>query len=338
MATPVSIEKFLELGKQFPVIDVRTPAEFEQGHIPGAHNVPLFSNDDRVVVGTLYKQQGREPAILKGLELVGPRLKGIVESVNALAKEKTVLTHCWRGGMRSGSVAWLLETYGYKVYTLQKGYKGFRNLVLSSFTAPLKLTVLGGRTGSGKTLVLQELARQGEQVIDLEKLAHHKGSSYGSLGEKKQPSQEHFENKLAVELMALDHTRNTWLEDESRKIGTNLLPAGLWEQLCAAPLVCIDLSTEARLGYLVAEYGKYSKEELKAATLRIGKKLGGQHVKRAVEAIDQGDLRTAAEISLVYYDKTYDFGIAKREKENVKRFAFETLDASRIAATLRKPS
>ncbi len=334
MATSLDIEEFLSKSEQYPIIDVRTPAEYLQGHIPGAHNVPLFSNEERVIIGTIYKKEGREPAILKGLELVGPKLKSIVESANTIAKEKTILTHCWRGGMRSGSVAWLLEMYGYKVYTLKKGYKAFRNFALEEFKKTRSLLILGGRTGSGKTLVLQELSKKGQQVIDLEKLAHHKGSSYGSIGEEKQPSQEHFENKLAMQLMKTDSAKVLWLEDESRKVGANMVPEGLWRQMLEAMLHYIDLPAEVRTKYLVEEYGKYSKEDLKAATQRITKKLGGQHAKRALEAIDEGDLATACAISLVYYDKTYDFGTSQREQEKVKKFPFDELNPAFIAQSL----
>lgn len=316
------------------MIDVRTPAEFEQGHIPGAHNIPLFTNEERKIIGTLYKQEGKQPAILKGLELVGPRLHEFISQASAIPNSGTLLLHCWRGGMRSGSMAWLFETYGFKCITLKGGYKTYRHHVIESFAKPVSMVVLGGRTGSGKTLILHELEHLGEQVIDLEKLAHHKGSSFGSFGEEKQLSQEHFENEVSFAFSKLDPARKCWLEDESRKIGINVLPDPLWHQLRAAKVACIDLAPEARLEHLVKDYGKFTKEELITATLRIGKKLGGQHVKRAVEAIGEGDLKTACEITLVYYDRSYEYGLSQRPPENITKFSFDKLDVTMIAKAI----
>ena len=318
------------------MIDVRTPAEFEQGRIPGAFNIPLFTNEERIIIGTIYKQEGKQPAILKGLELVGPRLHEFILQANAIRNTGTLLVHCWRGGMRSASMAWLFESYGFKCFTLKGGYKKYRHQVLESFAEPKNIIIVGGRTGSGKTLILHELIKLGEQVIDLEKIAHHKGSSYGSFGEEKQLSQEQFENEVSFAFSQLDTSRICWLEDESRKIGINVLPDALWFQMRAAKVMCIDLSLEARVNYLAEEYGRFSKEELITATQRIGKKLGGQHVKRAVEAIEEGDLKTACEITLVYYDRSYEYGLSQRPKENIIPCKFTVLDPAAIAASLKK--
>jgi tRNA 2-selenouridine synthase len=181
-------------GKPLPMLDVRSPGEFARGHIPGAQNIPLFDNEGRAEVGTIYKQKGKQPAILRGLELVGPNMATMAERGRLTAIDNTVFVHCWRGGMRSGSVAWLLESYGVKVFTLKGGYKAFRRYMQQQFEAPKNLLVLGGRTGSQKTTWLHALQGDGEQVIDLEGLACHKGSSFGMLGEHPQPTQEQFEN------------------------------------------------------------------------------------------------------------------------------------------------
>jgi tRNA 2-selenouridine synthase len=336
LPTPVDIQEFIQLSETHPVLDVRTPAEFEQGHIPGAHNIPLFSNEERKIIGTLYKQEGKQPAILKGLELVGPKLHEFISQAKNISNSGTFLLHCWRGGMRSASMAWLFETYGFKCITLKGGYKKYRTQVLESFNESKNILVLGGRTGSGKTLILHELMRKGEQVIDLEKIAHHKGSSYGAFGEEKQLSQEQFENEVAFAFSKVDVKKKCWLEDESRKIGINILPDGLWSQMRASKVVCIDLALEARVAYLAEEYGKFTKEELITATQRIGKKLGGQHVKQAVEAIEEGDLKTACAITLVYYDKSYEYGLSQRSQENIIKFSFETLDVEHIADIIIK--
>src|ERR1700729_2778761 len=187
-----SINNFLQLASSIPVVDVRTPAECAQGHICGAHNIPLFSNEDRVQVGTTYKQVGREQAILLGFDLTGSKWSGFIKQALEIAPGKKIGLHCWRGGMRSGAMAWALSLYGFEVYLLEGGYKKYRNWVLEQFDERYNLIILGGMTGSGKTQILQQLQKAGEQVIDLEDLAQHRGSSYGSMNKLVQPTQEQF--------------------------------------------------------------------------------------------------------------------------------------------------
>ena len=176
----------------------------------------MFTDAERARVGTLYKQQGRDAAMLEGLRIVGPKMALIVEKARMLAPDGKIGVHCWRGGERSASVAWLLEKAGFiEVFTLQRGYKAFRELVLSSFSSPKKLMILGGYTGTGKTEMLALLREQGEQVVDLEGLARHMGSAYGGIGKGAQPTTEHFENLLWDELSKQDPHRTIWLEDES---------------------------------------------------------------------------------------------------------------------------
>lgn len=335
MPTSVNIIEFLKLSEIHPILDVRTPAEFEQGHIVGAINLPLFTNEERVIVGTLYKKEGKQPAVLKGLEIVGPKLKEYVEEAIKLNKSNTFLVHCWRGGMRSSSMAWFLETYGFKCITLKGGYKNYRKHVLESFNEQKNIVVLGGKTGTGKTIVLHELQKQDEQIIDLEKLAHHKGSSFGMLGEQEQTSQEQFENELSFQLSKINPEKKCWIENESRGIGKNIIPVGLWEQMKNAIVVSIELPIKERIDYLVKEYGIFTKEELIIATKRIGKRLGGQHVKRALEALEAGDHKTAFEICLVYYDKTYNYGEEKRAKEKITHCEFDKLNAEQIARKIK---
>ena len=296
----------------------------------------MFTNEERILIGTLYKKEGKQPAVLKGLEVVGPKLHEYVNDAIKLNKSGTFLVHCWRGGMRSSSMAWFLETYGFKCFTLKGGYKNYRKRVLDSFQEEKNIVILGGKTGTGKTLILHELEKQNQQIIDLEKLAHHKGSSFGSLGEEEQPSQEQFENNLSFQLSKIDSQKKCWIENESRMIGKTILPSGLWEQMKKASVISIGLPIEERVNYLVEEYGKFSKEELAEATERIGKKLGGQHVKRAIDCIGAGDYKTAFEICLVYYDKTYNYGEEKRGEDKIVHCDFEKLDAEEIAKAIKK--
>ncbi|MFN7899561.1 MAG: tRNA 2-selenouridine(34) synthase MnmH, partial [Synechococcaceae cyanobacterium] len=189
-----------------PLLDVRSPAEFAQGHIPGAINLPVFDDAERAEIGTLYKQQGREAAVLRGLALVGPRLESLAACLAeraAASPGQPLRLQCWRGGMRSDSVAWLAGRLGLATLVLQGGYKAYRQWVLAQFERAWPLRLLGGRTGTGKTALLLALRQRGVAVLDLEGLAHHRGSSFGGLGLPPQPSSEHYENRLATGLQAM---------------------------------------------------------------------------------------------------------------------------------------
>ena len=338
MPTSVNIQEFLELSEKYPIVDVRSPGEYEYGHIPGAHSIPLFSNEERAVVGTAYKQVSREFAVNKGLAFFVPKMKELVDCARSLGTGNTLLVHCWRGGMRSSSVAWLLELYEFKVYLLRGGYKVFRRMALENFNEERKILILGGRTGSAKTLILKELSELGEQMVDLEQLAHHKGSTFGALGEKPQPTQEMFENQLFLQLYKTDKSKTVWLEDESAMIGSKAIPKLFFEKMRRSNTVFLDIPFDVRLQYLTDEYGKFDPEGLKDAIKRITKKLGGVGTKIALEAIDSGDIKTAFEICLKYYDKTYDYGKNKREPETVVSCTFDTLNIKEIANEIVKTS
>ncbi len=333
MPQALPIQEFLLLNS--PVIDVRSPGEFDHGHIPGAHNLPLFSNEERAVVGTLYKNKGRDAAMLEGLRFIGPRMAELVERSRAIAPDGNIRVHCWRGGERSASVAWLLEKAGFeKVVTLVHGYKAFRKQVLDSFIQPLGLRILGGYTGTGKTQLLHLLKERGEQVIDLEGLAKHKGSSYGGIGEAAQPTTEHFENLLWDELRKIDPSRPLWLEDESINIGRVKMPDALFARLRSAPVLFVDMPAKFRVQLLVEVYGSYPKKELAEATMRIERRLGPQHAKDALAALEQGDLHTVAAIALSYYDKTYARGLSNRDPAKTTLLQVDTKDLNEIAARL----
>ena len=335
MNTPINIEEFIILAQQFPVIDVRGPAEFGHGHIPGAHNIPVFDNEERAKVGTAYKQIGKETAIKIGYELANPKIKSFITQVQEIVKPSTInhrpstiLIHCWRGGMRSEKFARMLNEYGYKTHTLIKGYKAYRNFVLESFNNNANILIVGGETGSGKTEILQKIKERGEQVIDLEDIAHHKGSAFGSLGEKPQPTYEQFENNLSFALNKLDLSKRIWLEDESRNIGRVQIPQALWDKMKQAPILRVSIPKKLRIERLVIDYGKFSKEELKNCVLKIQQRLGGQHVKYALEELEKGNLHDVADITLTYYDKAYNYNHEKRNMKDVFIIECETADAS----------
>ena len=333
MVRPLDIADFLLDGA--PIIDVRSPGEYTQGHIPGAHSLPLFSNEERAVVGTLYKQQGRDEALLEGLRIVGPKLASIVEQARAIAPDGKIRVQCWRGGERSGSVAWLLDKAGFaEVSTLRKGYKAFRNHVLASFEQAFDLRVLGGYTGTGKTELLGHLRALGEQVIDLEAIAQHKGSSFGALGEKPQPTTEHFENLLWNEARKLDGTKHLWVEDESVMIGRCKIPQPFYDRMRTAVLYFAEMSQADRANRLVIDYGKFPVEQLAEAVARIEKRMGPQHCKAALAALKEGDLRTVAILTLTYYDKAYGHGTAQRDPKRVVRLPVSSYDFSGIAPSM----
>ena len=315
------ITTFIELYQHYPIIDVRSEQEYEHAHIPGAVSLPLFSNEERKVVGTIYKQQSREAAIKKGLEFFGPKMKHIIDFVEKLLKEKNIdskvlVIHCWRGGMRSAAIAWLLDLYGFKIYTIIGGYQAYRNWVLDQFKIDWKFNILGGYTGSGKTIILQEFEELKIPYIDLEGIAGHKGSAFGRIGLPPQQSCEMFENKLAKELQKnsiLFPNQKIWLEDESQRIGAVSIPHVLWLTIRNQNVFFIKIPFEQRLEYIVETYGKLNIEELKEAVLRIKKKLGGLETKISIEHLEKENIKEAFRILLHYYDKLYQKALDQRE-------------------------
>lgn len=311
----INIEEFLKLSLQHPIADVRSPSEFQHAHIPGALLLPLFTDEERKIVGTTYKQKSREDAIKIGLDFFGPNMKQILlqaESVLNKYNTKTILVHCWRGGMRSAAIAWLLDLYGFQVYTLQGGYKAYRNWVLQQFNKQYALQILGGYTGSSKTETLQAIQKQGSVVVDLENLANHKGSAFGSLGMPNQPSTEMFENKLAMALRQaeqnlLETNQNCiWLESESQRIGSINIPTPFFLQMKAAPYIFLDIPFDKRLAFIGTHYGNFEKIELINAVLRIKKRLGGLETKTAINFLLEDNITACFEVLLKYYDKYYE--------------------------------
>lgn len=316
----IHIEQFLELAKQHPVLDVRSPGEYKHAHIPGACSLPLFTDEERKIVGTAYKQESREQAIKLGLDFFGVKMRKMVEEAEQLSSNsKTVLVHCWRGGMRSAGVAWLLDLYGFKVFTLVGGYKKYRNYVLDTFRLPFQFNILGGYTGSGKTELLKALKERGEKVIDLEGIANHKGSAFGNIGMPPQPGQEMFENLLAKELRkSLEGQPESpvWLEDESQRIGLVNIPGELWKTMRQSPVYFLDIPFEERLKHIVQEYGQLDPEKLADAIGRISQKLGNLNAKTAILLLNEGKITESFDILLKYYDKHYFKSLHNREGIN----------------------
>lgn len=316
---PIDIDTFLDLRESHPVLDVRSPGEYRHAHIPGAHSFPLFDDNERKEVGTTYKQQSREQAIKIGLDFFGPKMRPMVDQAEAIAEKSgshTLLVHCWRGGMRSGGVGWLLDLYGFNVHTLVGGYKSFRRWSLEQFEKEYPLQLIGGYTGSGKTDLLNALVKKGEAILDLEGLAHHKGSAFGNIGQPEQPTQEHFENKLALALLkaAGGQTARIWVEDESQRIGQVNIPGAFWEHMRQSSVCFLDIPFEKRLAYIVQGYGSLDVQRLCDATDRIRKKLGDKNATEAIAFLQNGQITEAFDILLSYYDKMYKKSLFNREQ------------------------
>jgi len=325
MHQETDIDTFLKLAGEIPVIDVRTPAEFKQGRIPVAHNIPLFSDAERKSVGIAYKTKGRQHAILKGMDYARPKMKSYVEKALKTSPNQNLLIHCWRGGMRSASMAWLFEISGLHCHVLKGGYKSFRNKVLACLNETYPFLVIGGLTGSGKTGILRSLAGKSEQILDLEGLAHHKGSAFGHIGEKAQSTNEQFENDIFWTLNQLESGRIIWVEDESRGIGKNTIPGGIFERMRQAPLIFLDVPLKIRIQRLVKDYTGCPDELLLSSIEKISKKLGGQITREAIRSIHIKNYAKTAELLLRYYDKTYLFSLGKRDPDKVFRIRIEDL-------------
>lgn len=295
-------------------MDVRSPSEYIQGNIPGSVSFPLFSDSERAEIGTAYKKKSRQEAVELGVLILEPKIDSLLDQAASLLTSHSRIL-CWRGGMRSGFTAQLLELLGYNTHTLKGGYKSYRRWVLQRLNsaASLNLRILGGLTGSGKTAVLQALQKIGEQVIDLESLAGHRGSVFGGIGLAPQPTQEQFENTLALQLESMDWSKPVWLEDESRLIGCCHVPHSLYQSMLQSPLFLMECSQEERMENLLSQYGQASKEQLLEATRRIHKRLGSQRTKLTEELFIQGRTREAFEQLLYYYDKTYQHQLSQRQ-------------------------
>jgi len=327
------VDNFLKLSVNTPIIDVRSPSEFENGHIFGAINMPIFSDAEHKIIGTKYKQESRDTALATALEIVAQKTDFFLNQI-AKINSKNIAVYCWRGGFRSDGMAHLFQSVGKNIFKLDGGYKSFRKHISQFFEQKFPFIILGGKTGSDKTKILYELAKQGEQIIDLEKLADHKGSAFGAIGEIKQKTIQQFENKLFHAFQQLDLKKRIWVEDESKMIGRLKIPDTIFQQMRSKNVIQLRISKKRRTDNLIKNYTNFEHSFLIDAVTKISGKLGGLNTKLVISAIEQNDFFTAIDIILNYYDKTYQFGLSKRDLNTVFPLKISTKSNKQIAETV----
>lgn len=292
------------------LVDARSPAEFLQGHIPGAVNIPLLNDQERILVGTCYKKQGRNAAVEMGFDLIGHKMGAFIRKARRLPAPLNI--YCWRGGLRSQSLTWILQTGGIPSTALHGGYKLFRKSVLALFDQPRNLQILAGYTGCGKTNRLHEMALEGKQVLDLELLANHRGSAFGEIHSSPQPSCEHFENLIAVRLFETDPADPLWVEDESHYIGNCKIPDSFYAQMQSSCITLLERPKDERLERIVTEYGNLPLHELLKCLTKIKKRLGGLRTEHIRSLIERGNVKEAFSDLIEYYDKKYAHSLNRR--------------------------
>ncbi len=308
----VKIERIEEYGQFDEVIDVRTPAEFEEDHIPGSINCPVLDNEQRIEVGTLYKQHSPFEAKKIGAAYVAENIAHhLRHTFHDRPKDWKPLIVCWRGGQRSGSMTLIFRRVGWDAQQLQGGYKDYRQLVIESLSElPRRMSfrVVCGATGSGKSRVLQELAGKGEQILDLEELACHKGSVLGILPGTDQPSQKMFETRLLSALRQLDPARLIYVEAESRRIGKIHVPDALLETMREGACINIEAAFDARVDFLLRDYDYFPNdpEWLRSRLDSLRKLQSRETIERWLDHVDRAQWRAlVGELLELHYDPLY---------------------------------
>ena len=314
-----NIEKLASsLGEFDAIIDVRSPAEFALDHIPGAINLPVLSNEERIEIGTLYKQISPFAAKKLGAAYVSRNIANHLEnSLIDCPREWRPLIYCWRGGERSGAFTHILNRIGWKAMQLQSGYQGFRRIVIDGLDQAAKdfsFQVIAGMTGSGKTRILQEIGALGQQILDLEGLAIHRGSVLGSEPNIEQPTQKAFETNLWNAFNSLDSSRIVFVESESKKVGGLHIPDPLMERIREGQCIELRSSASTRVSWLLREYHHFvsNPESFKQKLSLLISRYGKVQIAKWHEAIDEGNFAALVEELLVmHYDPSYQSSIIR---------------------------
>ncbi len=305
----ITIKEALE--DDYIFIDVRTPKEFEEATIPGSVNIPLFSNEERAIVGKLYTKVGQQEAIEKGYEFVQNKLPGLLQDMKK-HEGKKIVVFCWRGGMRSKSLCMLLENLGFKVMQLEGGYKEYRRYVieqLKNYKPKARFIVLYGMTGSGKTKMLKEFINS----LDLEELAQHRSSLFGDIGLKPR-SQKMFESLLMKRLEELKEKNYIITEGESKKIGNVIIPQTLFNEMQKGIKVKVETSMECRIKNLVECYTSKEDEKIKEKIKILSKRLGNKKTEKMLKLFENKKFEEVAKMLLEeYYDPLYAHTINNQE-------------------------
>lgn len=317
MPQKISVKEALQKKEDAIFIDTRAPIEFAEDNLPNAINVPILNNEERAIVGTIYKQVSQEKAIDIGMEFYKNKIPTIMNAVEPY-KEKTMIIYCWRGGIRSKTIAALLEAAKYRVFQLEGGYKAYRAWVketLNNYHLPQKPIVLYGLTCTGKTLLLKQFSNS----IDLEALAGHRGSMYGAIG-LQQNSQKRFENLLLQRLEQLKEEKYIIIEGESKRIGNVFIPHFFYSAMEHGIKIKIERAMEKRMTAAVEEYCSSEQyvEEMRQITKRIHQKMSNKTKEAILISLDKKDYATAWKLLFTeYYDPLYSHSLDRLQYDGI---------------------
>lgn len=311
MIREISVEELETMVKPV-LIDVRSESEFSEATIPGAINLPLFNDAERAEIGTIYVQHSPALARKKGLELVSPKLPALIGEIEKIAGQGMPVIFCWRGGMRSKSLAVVLDMMGMPAVRLAGGYKSFRRRVVDYFARPLsfQVVVLRGNTGVGKTTLLHKLREGGYPAIDLEGMANNRGSVFGAIGLNQPPTQKTFESALFTELQRYKTYSYIIVECESRRIGRINLPSTFYEAMQMGEQILVYDTLEHRINRLLEEYTPHADAlmQIEQALERLVKKLGHRKINELKLLLNKKELSVFTEKMLTeYYDVLYAY-------------------------------
>jgi tRNA 2-selenouridine synthase len=337
MLKKYKIRKNWEYNNFDTIIDVRSPSEFAEDHIVGSINCPVLSDLEREKVGTIYKRESTFKAKIIGSSLTARNIaKHIEERFLEYKGSWQPLVYCWRGGQRSKAFAIILSEVGWRTQQLEGGYKEYRNHVLEfmdTIGSKLKIILISGKTGCAKTKILQSIARQGGQILDLEGLANHKGSLLGKIPNLKQPSQKFFESKLFYQLKQLNLKKEVFLEAESSKIGNIHIPKTIWAKMIVSPRIEIKADIHLRSTFLVKDYEYMCKnpELINPIIFGLRKRLSKKLVDSWKELIDQKKWQDLTRSFLEnHYDPSYSSNTIKNDRKVIKEIKAQSFNSSEI--------